>query len=88
MLELGKTFADPVTCVPPWFFSMQPIWGSAVGQVVMSANPEFESGDTVLGNVEFSEYVIVTKGKGLEKVDSSQAPLSYYLGVLGNREPD
>jgi NADPH-dependent curcumin reductase CurA len=61
----------------------QPIWGGAVGQVVMSANPEFESGDTVLGNMKFSEYVIVPKGKGLEKVDSSQAPLSYYLGVLG-----
>lgn len=62
---------------------MQPIWGGAVGEVVMSANSEFKSGDTVLGHMKFSEYVIVPKGEGLQKVDASQAPLSYYLGVLG-----
>lgn len=62
---------------------MQPLWGGTVGKVVMSANPEFKTGDTVLGNVKFSEYVVVPKGQGLRKVDASQVPPSYYLGVLG-----
>lgn len=61
----------------------KPIWGRAIGEVVVSANPDFEKGDTVEGIVKFSEYVIVPKGKGIEKVDASKAPLSYYLGILG-----
>jgi NADPH-dependent curcumin reductase CurA len=61
----------------------QAIWGRAVGQVVESANSEFEAGDLVLGTMEFSEYVVVQKGQGLEKVDASQVPPSYYLGILG-----
>ena len=49
----------------------------------MSENAEFKTGDIVLGHLKFSEYVIVPKGQGLQKVDASQAPPSYYLGVLG-----
>lgn len=61
----------------------KPIWGRALGEVVMSANPEFAKGDMVTGIMKFSEYVIVPKGTGIEKVDASKAPLSYYLGILG-----
>ena len=62
---------------------MQPLWGGTVGEVVMSANPEFKTGDTVLGIMKFSEYVVVPKRQGLQKVDASQVPPSYYFGVLG-----
>lgn len=62
---------------------MQPVWGGCVAEVIMSANPEFKTGDTVLGRMKFAEYDIVPKGQGLQKVDGSQAPPSYYLGVLG-----
>lgn len=62
---------------------VQPLYGEAVAEVVMSANSEFKAGDTVRGIMKFAEYVIVPKGEGLRKVDTSQIPPSYYLGVLG-----
>lgn len=62
---------------------MQPIYGGVVAEVVQSANPNFKTGDTVQGQTNFAEYVIVKEGKGLQKLDCSIAPPSYYLGVLG-----
>jgi NADPH-dependent curcumin reductase CurA len=61
----------------------EPIYGGVVAEVVLSDNPDFQVGDTVLGNLNFSEYVVVPKGQDLIKVDASQVPASYYLGVLG-----
>lgn len=70
------------------FSCVQPIYGGVVAEVVLSDNPDFQVGDTVLGNLNFSEYVVVPKGQDLIKVDASQVPASYYLGVLGKAQLD
>lgn len=35
------------------------MWGGVVGEVVMSANPEFKAGDVVLDHLKFAEYMVV-----------------------------
>jgi NADPH-dependent curcumin reductase CurA len=56
--------------------------GGTVGEVVESRHAGFRPGDFVNGTLGWQEYA-VTDGAGVRKVDGSQAPLSYYLGVLG-----
>ena len=56
--------------------------GATVGQVVTSRNPDFAEGDIVLGYDGWQEYA-VSNGQGARKLDPSQAPISYALGVLG-----
>ncbi len=58
------------------------IGGRTVGQVVESRNPSFHPGDFVLGGNGWQAYGI-SGGKDLRKLDPSQAPISYSLGVLG-----
>lgn len=55
--------------------------GAGVGVVVESKNPKFNEGDEVTGPWGWQEYAVMKEG--LQKVDSSIAPLSAYLGVLG-----
>jgi NADPH-dependent curcumin reductase CurA len=52
------------------------------GQVIESNNPDFQSGDFVLTPGGAQNYAVST-GAGLEKVDTSQAPLSGWLGGFG-----
>jgi NADPH-dependent curcumin reductase CurA len=54
----------------------------AAGQVIASHNPEFSTGDYVVGMLGVQEYAI-SDGKGLNKVDLKLAPLPVYLGALG-----
>jgi len=56
--------------------------GGTVGVVEKSRNPKFMTGDTVVGVLGWQEYGL-SDGRGLVKVDSSQVPMSAYLGVLG-----
>jgi NADPH-dependent curcumin reductase CurA len=56
--------------------------GGTVGVVEKSRNPKFMAGDTVAGVLGWQEYGL-SDGRGLVKVDSSQVPMSAYLGVLG-----
>ncbi|ABA24025.1 Zinc-containing alcohol dehydrogenase superfamily [Trichormus variabilis ATCC 29413] len=58
------------------------IVGETVSQVIQSHHPDFQPGDFVLSNHGWQTYA-VAKGKTLRKLDPNQAPLSYYLGVLG-----
>ncbi|WP_414754622.1 NADP-dependent oxidoreductase [Anabaena sp. CCY 9910] len=58
------------------------IVGETVSQVIKSHHPDFQPGDFVLSNHGWQTYA-VAKGKTLRKLDPNQAPLSYYLGVLG-----
>ena len=60
----------------------QVLMGGAAGKVVASNNPEFKEGDYVSNGSAWREYFI-TNGKDLTKVDTSLAPLSAYLGVMG-----
>jgi len=56
--------------------------GGVVAQVISSKNPEFEEGDIVFGYLGWQEYAL-SSGKGLRKLDVSQAPISTALGILG-----
>lgn len=60
----------------------KPINGGIVAEVVDSKSLEFKKGDIVYGHLNWAEY-IVTKAKGLQKVDPSVAPITTRLGVLG-----
>ena len=54
----------------------------AVGQVTTSEHPGFAAGDYVYGVFGVQDYA-VSDGKGVSKLDTSVAPLTAYLGVLG-----
>ena len=56
--------------------------GGTAGEVVESRNPRFKAGDKVVGMYGWQQYGC-SDGKGLNKVDASQVPLSAFLGVLG-----
>ncbi len=56
--------------------------GSTVSQVVKSNHPEFSDGDFVLGYDGWQAYAIA-KAETLRKLDPSQVPISYALGITG-----
>ena len=56
--------------------------GQTVGEVVESKHPEFKPGEKVLTQLGWQHYG-VSKGQDLNRVKEGQAPLSYYLGILG-----
>ncbi|MEH1875308.1 NADP-dependent oxidoreductase [Nostoc sp.] len=58
------------------------IVGGTVSQVIKSNHPQFQIGDFVLSNNGWQTYA-VSKGETVRKLDPTQAPLSYSLGVLG-----
>ena len=58
------------------------IVGGTVSQIIKSNHPQFQEGDFVLGFNGWQTYAI-SKGESLRKIDPSQTPLSYSLGVLG-----
>ncbi|AIZ63553.1 alcohol dehydrogenase [Hymenobacter sp. DG25B] len=60
----------------------QPINGGVVAEVVESHNEQLPVGSIVVGNLPWQEYC-VSGGQGLTRVPANQAPLSYYLGLLG-----
>jgi len=63
----------------------QVMQGGTVGEVVESRSPAFKPGDKVLGSGGWQEYSVVdaSQAGALRKVDTSQVPLSYYLGAVG-----
>jgi NADPH-dependent curcumin reductase CurA len=56
--------------------------GGTAGEVIASKNPKFAVGDKVVGMLGWSEMG-VSDGSMLKKVDSTQIPLSAYLGIVG-----
>jgi NADPH-dependent curcumin reductase len=56
--------------------------GQTVGEVVVSRDPRFKPGDTVLTQLGWQLYG-VAKGSSLTPIDVGHVPASYYLGVLG-----
>jgi NADPH-dependent curcumin reductase CurA len=59
-----------------------PLDGGAIGRVVASRSGDFAEGDYVQHGMGFREYV-VSKGRGLNRVEPDGMPLTAYLGVLG-----
>ena len=56
--------------------------GGTAGEVIESNNPKFAVGDKVVGQFGWQEYG-TSSGAGLQKVDTTQVPLSAYLGAVG-----
>jgi len=64
--------------------TFQLIDGAVIGKVVVSGNAKFQKDDLVLGVFTWAEYSVVKEGSILKRLESSEFPLSYHLGVLGN----
>ncbi len=63
----------------------QVMGGGTAGEVVESKNPKFTVGDKVVGMGGWQAYSVVdaTQPGALRKVDTTQVPLSHYLGAVG-----
>lgn len=72
---------DTKSYSPPFDLN-QPIQGGVIAKVLESKSDNFKTGDTVLGMLPWKEKSIASE-KDLKKIDTSIAPASYYLGVLG-----
>ena len=60
----------------------KPIEGGVVARVIESKSARIKAGDLVLARLPWSKRTVVAE-KGLQKIDATIAPASYYLGVLG-----
>jgi NADPH-dependent curcumin reductase CurA len=72
---------DVPSYVPPFRLG-ETLTGAAVGEVVASAADGFAEGDVVEHALGWREYAVVG-ARGVRRVDTSVAPASAYLGVLG-----
>ncbi|OWP64482.1 NADP-dependent oxidoreductase [Hymenobacter amundsenii] len=60
----------------------EPIAGGVVAEVVQSQADQLPVGSLVVGSLPWQEYS-VAPAKSLQQVPADQAPISYYLGLLG-----
>jgi len=72
---------DAKSYVPPFELN-KPMQSAVIAEVMESKHEDFKKGDFVSGNLDWKEHQI-SNGKGLHKVNSSDAKLSSYLGILG-----
>ena len=63
----------------------QVMQGGTAGEVVESKHPRYAVGDKVVGFGGWQEYSVVDASQpgALKKVDTTQVPLSHYLGAVG-----
>ena len=78
---LRGRMSDAKSYVPPFQLD-KPIQSGVIAEVLESKNDKFKAGDFVSGMLNWQTKQ-VSKAEGLTKVDSSKAPLSAYLGILG-----
>jgi len=71
----GKSYAEPVEVGDVMV-------GGTVGTVVQSRHPHYQPGDVVVGYWGWQEYAL-SDGKDVHRFDTSLAPMSTALGVLG-----
>jgi NADPH-dependent curcumin reductase CurA len=74
-MDAGESYAEP------WEVD-EPLEGGAVGEVVEETGTDFEAGDTVVGNMSWSEYH-VADASGLQRIETGALPASTALGVVG-----
>jgi len=72
---------DAKSYVPP-FELEEPISGGVIAKVVKSNSVNFKENDIVTGNLPWQQHCISAE-KSIVKIDTSIAPASYFLGVLG-----
>lgn len=56
--------------------------GGVVGEIVESKHEKWQTGDVVVGLGGWQDYT-VSNGRGLLKIDPTQAPISTALGIVG-----
>ena len=76
-MNAGKSYAKPVEVG-------EVMEGRAIGEVMASNLPKYNAGDIVFAPIGWQEFA-VSDGTGVRKLDPSQGPISYALGVLGMR---
>ncbi len=90
LLEGMYYSVDPYMCgrmndvksyAPP-FETGQPISGGVVARVKESKSDDFKIDDIVTGNLPWRKQMVVSD-KGIQKIDATMAPPSYFLGILG-----
>ena len=72
---------DAKSYVPPFELG-KPISGGVIAKVVKSNSINFKENDIVSGNLPWQQHCISTENS-IVKIDTSIAPASYFLGVLG-----
>lgn len=72
---------DAKSYIPP-FEVNKPLSGGVIAKVTKSLSDQFQEGDVVIGNFPWQENIIANE-KEAKKIDTSIAPASYYLGILG-----
>ena len=64
------------------FETDKPIEGGVVAKVIESKSSDFKPGDLVFGRLPWRLQTVVA-AKGLQSINETIAPASYYLGILG-----
>ena len=72
---------DTKSYSPPFQLN-KAIEGGVVAEVTESKSASFKTGDKVAGMLPWRTQIIADE-KGLTKIDTTIAPASYYLGILG-----
>jgi NADPH-dependent curcumin reductase CurA len=72
---------DAKSYTPPFELG-KPISGGVIAKVVKSKAANFKENDIVTGNLSWQQHCIATATE-IIKIDTSIAPASYYLGILG-----
>jgi NADPH:quinone reductase len=72
---------DVKSYAPP-FETGKPLSGGVVARVKESKSNDFKIDDLVTGNLPWRKQMI-SSGKGIQKIDTTLAPASYFLGILG-----
>jgi NADPH-dependent curcumin reductase CurA len=72
---------DSKSYIPPFQLD-KPLVGSIIAEVLESKSSDFKTGDTVIGSLPWAKE-FVSSAKILRTIDTTIAPASYYLGVLG-----
>ncbi len=72
---------DAKSYAPPFEIG-KPITGGVIAKVIKSISENFKENDIVTGNLPWQLYGIAI-ATSLIKIDTSIAPASYYLGILG-----
>lgn len=72
---------DAKSYVPPFEIG-KPLSGGVVAKVIESKSGNFKAGDIITGNLPWQKQMIAQE-KEIRKIDTTIAPATYYLGILG-----
>jgi len=72
---------DAKSYAPPFQLN-EPLNGGVIARVIETRSDSLKVGDYVLGSLPWRE-TLITNEKDVHEIDTTVAPASYYLGVLG-----